>query len=160
MLHDSKGVCVPDRLKLAMASDHAGFALKEALKTHLAGRSDSIDLIDLGASDDQSVDYPDYGAAIGRTITGGQAERGIIICGSGIGISIAANRFPSVRAALCLTPEMARLARRHNDANVLALGARLIDEAMAKDCVDAFLETEFEGGRHRGRVDKLNMKGC
>ncbi|MGQ0528186.1 MAG: ribose 5-phosphate isomerase B [Alphaproteobacteria bacterium] len=143
-------------MKLAIASDHAGFELKEALKKHVQGRAE---ILDLGTTSTQSVDYPDFAAALGKAITHKEADFGIVICGSGIGISIAVNRFSAVRAALCMSPEMARLARQHNDANVLALGARLINERTAFECADIFLETEFEGGRHCGRVDKLT-KGC
>ena len=139
--------------KVALASDHAGFEMKEALKEYLSGRAE---IIDLGANSDESVDYPDFGKAMGEAITEGRAERGILICGSGIGVSIAANRFPAVRAALCTSSEMAHLARQHNDANVLALGARLTDLETAKSCVDDFLHVEFEGGRHQRRVDKMS----
>lgn len=135
----------------AISSDHAGFALKEALKKRFA----AVSWLDLGTNGPDSVDYPDFGKALGQAITDGKAERGIVICGSGIGISIAANRFPKVRAALCITSEMAKLARQHNDANVLALGARLVDEETAFAIVQAFLDTEFEGGRHAARVAKL-----
>lgn len=137
--------------KLAIASDHAGFHLKEAIKTHFP----EIEWVDLGTNSEDSVDYPDFGRALAETITEGAAQRGIVVCGSGIGISIAANRFPAVRAALCTSPQMAELARQHNDANVLALGARLSDEDTAFACVETFLKTEFEGGRHQRRVEKL-----
>ncbi len=140
------------RPKLAIACDHAGFEYKEAIKKHLEGRAD---ILDLGTNAQDSVDYPDFGQGMGRAITEGKAEKGIIICGSGIGISIAANRFPAVRAALCMNSTMARLARQHNDANVLALGARLMGLEIVYDCIDAFLNTKFEGGRHEGRVKKL-----
>ena len=143
--------------RIALASDHAGYELKEALKAYLEGRAD---IIDLGTHSDESVDYPDFGKAMGEAITDGRAERGILVCGSGIGISIAANRFPAVRAALCTSAEMASLSRQHNDANVLALGARIIDIETAKQCVDTFLNTEFEGGRHQRRVDKMTFNAC
>lgn len=139
--------------KIAIASDHAGFNLKEAIKNHFA---DSVEWLDLGTDSEESVDYPDFGKALGEAITNGEAPRGVVICGSGIGISIAANRFPKVRAALCMTKEMAHLARQHNDANVLALGERLVDTERAIEIVDVFLNTEFEGGRHQRRVDKLS----
>lgn len=139
--------------RFAIASDHAGFALKEALKERFGGK---IDFDDLGPDSEDRVDYPDYGRKMGEAITSGRAQRGILICGSGIGITIAANRFPSVRAANCVTPEMARLARAHNDANVLGLGQRLIDQETAFAIVEAFLGTEFEGGRHAARVEKLS----
>ncbi|MCC7305451.1 MAG: ribose 5-phosphate isomerase B [Alphaproteobacteria bacterium] len=142
--------------KLAIACDHAGLELKEAVKKHLAGKAPmNLEVLDLGTNTVDSVDYPDFGAAMGKAITDGKAAMGIVICGSGIGISIAANRFPAVRAALCMNATMARLARQHNDANVLALGARLVGAEIAFDCVDAFLNTKFEGGRHEARVKKL-----
>ncbi len=138
--------------KIAIACDHAGFEFKQLVKAYLEGKAE---VLDLGAHSTESVDYPDFGAAVGRAITNKDAEKGIVICGSGIGISIAANRFKDVRAALCMNSTMARLARQHNDANVLALGARLIGIEIAYDCIDAFLNTKFEGGRHEGRVAKL-----
>jgi len=139
--------------RIALASDHAGYELKETLKAYLDGRAE---IVDLGTNSTESVDYPDFGKAMGEVITEGRAELGIIVCGSGIGISIAANRFPAVRAALCTTSEMAHLARQHNDANVLALGARITDLDTAKACVDSFIHGEFEGGRHQRRVDKVS----
>ncbi len=138
---------------IAIASDHAGFDLKEDLKEDLKARG--FDVLDLGCHDVRSVDYPDYGRAMGEAIAEGKAKRGVVVCGSGIGISIAANRNPAVRAALVQTGLAARLSRQHNDANVLALGARLIGIETAKDCLEEFLNTEFEGGRHQRRVDKL-----
>lgn len=137
--------------KLIIASDHAGVNLKDKIKT----RFGEIEWLDLGTNSDDSVDYPDFGAAVGRAITRGDTAQGIVICGSGIGIAIAANRFPAVRAALCTSPEMARLSRQHNNANVLALGERIITEDTAFACVEAFLNTAFEGGRHERRVGKL-----
>lgn len=137
---------------IAIASDHAGFNYKEAIKTHLKDRAE---ILDLGPGSTESVDYPDFGQAMGRAIKDKKAEKGILICGSGIGISIAANREPAVRCALCTSAEMAKLSRQHNDANVLALGERIIDLKTALECVDTFLNTEFEGGRHQRRVDKL-----
>lgn len=138
---------------IAIACDHAGVDLKETLKAELAGRG--FDVLDLGTNGPESVDYPDFGAAMGDAIASGKAKRGVLVCGSGIGISIAANRNPAVRAALCQSGLMAKLSRQHNDANVLALGARLIGLETALDCLDAFLNTDFEGGRHQRRVDKL-----
>lgn len=138
---------------IALAADHAGFLMKEMVKDYLAGKG--YDILDLGTDSAASVDYPDYGHAMGEVMDAGRAERGIVICGSGIGISMAANRHASVRAALCTNGLMARLARQHNDANVLALGARIVGEEVAKNCVDVFLSTEFEGGRHQRRVEKL-----
>lgn len=138
---------------IAIACDHAGVDLKETLKAELANRG--FDVLDLGTNGPDSVDYPDFGAAMGDAIASGKAKRGVLVCGSGIGISIAANRNPAVRAALCQNGLMAQLSRQHNDANVLALGARLIGIETALDCLNAFLETDFEGGRHQRRVDKL-----
>jgi len=138
---------------IAVASDHAGYDLKEFIKEDLESRG--FDVLDLGTLSRESVDYPDYGAAMGEAIASGKVRRGVVVCGSGIGISIAANRNPAVRAALCQDGLMARLSRLHNDANVLALGARLIGIETAKDCLDNFLGTDFEGGRHQRRVDKL-----
>ena len=138
---------------ILLASDHAGFALKQALAEDL--RADGHSVIDLGPADETSVDYPDYAHKLAAALKQGAAERWVLVCGSGIGISIAANRHPHVRAALCTDATMARLARSHNDANVLALGGRLIGLETARDCLKAFLDTPFEGGRHQGRVDKL-----
>ncbi|MGD8327072.1 MAG: ribose 5-phosphate isomerase B [Sphingomonadales bacterium] len=138
---------------IAIASDHAGFALKSTLIEEL--KAMDFDVLDLGPSDTSSVDYPDFGRALADAIADGKAKRGVVICGSGIGISIAANRNPAVRAALCTNGLMARLARQHNDANVLALGERLTGVDVAKDCLREFLNTEFEGGRHARRVEKL-----
>ncbi|WP_348946529.1 ribose 5-phosphate isomerase B [Chitinibacter sp. FCG-7] len=143
-------------MKIAIASDHAGYELKEALKTFFG----QIDWLDLGAHNLDSVHYPDYGFAMGEAITDGRADRGIVICGSGIGISIAVNRFPAVRAALCTNSTMVRLSRLHNDANVLALGSRIIGFEVAQECVDAFLSTPFEGGRHQQRIDMLSANVC
>lgn len=138
---------------ISLASDHAGYDLKEEIKTYLQSRQ--VNVLDLGTNSRDSVDYPDFGKAMADSIAGGKAEFGILVCGSGIGISIAANRNPAVRAALCQSGLAAKLSRQHNDANVLALGARLIGVETALDCVDAFLSTDFEGGRHARRVDKL-----
>lgn len=138
---------------IVLACDHAAFEMKDLLKAEL--QRDDFDVLDLGTNGPDSVDYPDFGAALGDAIAEGRAACGVLLCGSGIGISIAANRNPAVRAALCQNSLMARLARQHNDANVLVLGARLIGIETAKDCLDAFLNTDFEGGRHQRRVDKL-----
>lgn len=138
-------------MKVAIASDHAGYEMKEALKKAFA----QYQWLDLGTEDMNSVDYADFGHAIGQVISTGEAPCGIVICGSGIGISIAANRYAKVRAALCTNAEMAQLSRLHNDANVLALGARIIDLETAKECVEAFMNTGFEGGRHERRVAAL-----
>lgn len=147
----------PSPQTIALACDHAGYALKEAIKAHL--QKAGVAVQDLGAHSEERVDYPDFGAALARAITGGDAARGIAICGTGIGISIALNRFKGIRAALCGSVTEARLARGHNDANVLCLGARVVGAGVAIDCVDAFLATEFEKGRHAGRVQKLEELG-
>ncbi|MBR0690453.1 ribose 5-phosphate isomerase B [Bradyrhizobium manausense] len=136
---------------VAIACDHGGFALKEALKAALP----DLAWLDLGTDGAASVDYPDFAHKLADAIKAGKAGRGILICGSGIGISIAANRHAHIRCALVHDVTGARLCRQHNDANVLALGGRMTGEAVAKDCVEAFLGTAFEGGRHQKRIDKL-----
>jgi ribose 5-phosphate isomerase B len=140
-------------LRIAIAADHAAFALKQALIAWL--EKSGHDVRDLGTHGPASVDYPDYGESLAAAIAADEAERGIALCGSGIGISIAVNRHPRARCALVSEPLSAMLARQHNDANVIALGARLIGEDMAKRCIEAFLATAFDGGRHQRRVDKL-----
>jgi len=141
-------------MRIAIASDHAAFTLKSALVEYL--RSAGHDVYDLGPHDESSVDYPDYGYKLAAAIAERTADRGVALCGSGIGISIAVNRHPAARAALVSEPLSARLAREHNDANVIAMGARLIGIEMAKACIDAFLSTDFGGDRHQRRVDKLS----
>ncbi|MBK1668657.1 ribose 5-phosphate isomerase B [Rhodovibrio sodomensis] len=138
---------------VAVAADHAGVTLKDALADDL--RAAGAEVVDLGTRGTESVDYPDYGAAMAEAIAAGRAPAGVLVCGTGIGISIAANRNPAVRAARCANTTDARLARQHNDANVLALGARTTGVEVAADCVRVFLTTAFEGGRHQRRVDKL-----
>jgi ribose 5-phosphate isomerase B len=138
---------------IAVAADHGGYELKTALLPVIA--SMGLAVLDLGTSSHESVDYPDYAAALAAALQDGRAQRGILICGSGIGISIAANRHSFVRAALCHDSLTARLARQHNDANVLALGGRVIGIETAKDCLATFLTTPFDGGRHAGRIAKL-----
>jgi len=138
---------------IALGADHAGYELKDVLKELLL--ADGYDVLDLGTNGGDSVDYPDFGRAVAEAITGGRAGKGVLVCGTGIGISIAANRYPAVRAALCRSGLEARLGREHNDANVLALGARITGLEAAKDCLHEFLNTEFGGGRHAGRVEKL-----
>ncbi len=141
---------------IAFASDHAGYDLKNSL--YMILKDEGYNIIDLGVNNETtSVDYPDFGFAMGQAITNNEAEYGVLICGSGIGISIAANRFPTVRAALCHDVTSARLCREHNDANVLVLGSRLIGTVTAEDCLRAFLNTEFAGDRHQNRVDKLSL---
>ena len=138
---------------IAIAADHAGVDLKILLVKELTALGYSP--LDLGTHSTESVDYPDFGHAVAKEIESGTAQRGIVICGSGIGISIAANRHKDIRAALCHSGLEARLARKHNDANVLALGARIIGLESAKDALRAFLSTDFEGGRHKRRVEKI-----
>lgn len=138
---------------LAVASDHAGFELKSELIDFLLAKG--CDVRDLGPNFADSVDYPDYGYALAHMVASGAVTIGVAICGSGIGISIAANRHPKIRAALCHNVETAQLARMHNDANVLALGARVVTSGLAKDMLTVFLATPFAGGRHVGRVEKL-----
>ncbi|MEQ9606974.1 MAG: ribose 5-phosphate isomerase B [Kiloniellaceae bacterium] len=139
---------------IAIGSDHAGFDLKAKLAEEL--RTSGYEVLDLGTKDaTTSVDYPDFGKAVAEAVTSGKADGGVVVCGTGIGISIAVNRTPGVRAALCHDETTARLSREHNDANVLALGARIIGESVAKDCLHAFLTTDFAGDRHVRRVEKL-----
>lgn len=141
-------------MRIAIASDHAALDLKAALVAWLQDLGHVVH--DLGPHDASSVDYPDYGYALARAVADGAADRGLALCGSGIGISIAVNRHPACRCALVSEPLSAQLAREHNDANVLAIGARLIGIEMAKACVTAFLATEFGGDRHQRRVTKLS----
>ncbi len=141
-------------VRVALAADHAGYKLKETLREAVAQWGHEV--VDLGTADAQrSVDYPDFGYALARSVAAGEADCGVAVCGTGIGISIAANREPGVRAALCHNATAARLSRQHNDANILALGGRIIGTEVALDCLKTFLETDFEGGRHSGRVAKL-----
>ena len=143
-------------MRIALSADHAGYELKDVLTAWL--QEIGHEVLDLGTNGPESVDYPDFGARLGRAIASGDAERGIAICGSGIGIAIAANRNPGCRCAQVNEPLSASLARTHNDANAIALGARLIGVEMAKACVTAFLSTDFEGGRHQRRVDMLSRE--
>jgi ribose 5-phosphate isomerase B len=141
-------------MKIAIASDHAALDMKADLVQWLGEQGHEV--ADLGPNDAASVDYPDYGYKLAEAVASGSAERGIALCGSGIGIAIAVNRNPKVRCAQVSEPLSAKLCRSHNDANAIAMGARLIGPEMARACARAFLETEFEGGRHCGRVDKLS----
>ena len=146
-------------MRIALSADHAGYILKDLLAAWLA--EEGHEIIDLGTNGPDSVDYPDFGARLGHAVASGEADRGIAVCGSGIGIAIAANRNPGCRCAQVNEPLSASLARTHNDANAIALGARLIGPDMAKACVAAFLATDFEGGRHQRRVDLLSQpKDC
>jgi ribose 5-phosphate isomerase B len=141
-------------MKIAIASDHGGYALKEYLKGHLAKRG--LTVLDLGTDSEESVDYPAFGRACGEAVAAGEADRGVVCCGTGIGVSIAANKVKGVRCAVCTNAFMAEMCARHNDANVLALGGRVLGEAEAAALVDLWLDTPFEGGRHQRRVDALN----
>lgn len=143
-----------NKITVALGSDHAGFNLKEELKSELAALG--MDCLDLGTDTLDSVDYPDFGRAVADALVDGRASKGVVVCGTGIGISIAANRVAGIRAAVCHDATTARLAREHNDANILALGARVVGGEVAKDCLHAFLSTPFDGGeRHLRRVVKL-----
>lgn len=141
-------------MKIAIASDHAAIEMKADLAQAL--REWGHDVLDLGPETTDRVDYPDYGYKLAEAIASGQAERGVVLCGSGIGISIAANRHPAIRCALVSDPYAAALSREHNDANVIAMGSRLIGPDMARTCLQTFLVAEFAGGRHEGRVAKLS----
>ncbi len=139
---------------LAIGSDHGGFALKQEIMEHL--KELGVEFKDLGTYTEDSCDYPEYGEAVARAVASGECERGIAICGTGIGISIAANKVRGVRAAVCGDCYSAEMTRRHNDANVLCMGARVVGSGLAMKIVDVFLETPFEGGRHARRVAKIH----
>jgi ribose 5-phosphate isomerase B len=142
-------------MKIAIASDHGGYELKEYLKEHLAKRA--FEVLDLGTYSAEPADYPDFGRACGEAVVSGRADRGVVCCGTGIGISIAANKVKGVRCALCANAFMAEMCARHNDANVIALGGRVLGGEEAAALTDIWLDTPFEGGgRHQRRVDMLN----
>ena len=145
-------------MKIAIASDHGGYQLKEEIKKYLEGRN--IEVVDLGTNSEESVDYPIYGKACGEAVMSGKADRGIVCCGTGIGISIAANKVKGIRCALCTDVHMAEMSRKHNDSNVLSLGGRTTPVDKALEIVGVWLDTEFEGGRHQRRVDMLNALAC
>ena len=138
---------------ILIASDHAGFELKEKLERWL--RETGYAVTDLGTNSEQSTDYPDYAHPLAQRVSDGEAERGVLLCGTGLGMSYVANRYPHVRAAVAWAPEIAELARKHNDANVLALPARFLSEDQARQILKAWLDTPFEGGRHERRVEKI-----
>lgn len=138
---------------IAIGSDHAGFALKQEVMKHLAEKG--LEYKDYGTFTAESCDYPDFGEAVGRAVVSGECEKGILICGTGIGIGIAANKIDGVRCATCSDCFSADMARRHNNANILAFGARVVGAGLALMLVDTFLGTDFEGGRHARRVDKI-----
>ena len=140
-------------MKISLGSDHRGYALKDTLKQFLADRG--VEAIDVGPFSEGSVDYPDYGGLAAEKVSSGECERGIVICGSGIGMCIVANKYPRVRCALCHDVQSAKMSRKHNNSNVLSLAADKIDEPLALNIVNGWLETEFEGGRHQDRIDKI-----
>ena len=140
-------------MKIVVGCDHAAYELKEAIKAKLIGEGHEV--IDVGCDSTESVDYPKYGHAVGRTVASGEAERGIAVCGSGIGISIACNKVPGIRAALCTSVEMAEMCRRHNNANVVCMGARMISQELAFDIIDTWMTTEFEAGKHLRRINEI-----
>lgn len=142
-------------MKIALGADHGGFLLKETIKKHLEGKG--IEVVDKGTYSTDSVDYPTYAKAVANAVLNEEVTYGILICGTGIGISIAANRFKGIRAALCSNTTMAKLTREHNNANILALGARMTGDVLALDIVDEFLKTEFEGGRHQNRIEAIEL---
>lgn len=141
-------------MKIAIGCDHAGYPLKVSVEDKLL--KEGYGVMDVGTESTESVDYPIYGKSVGRAVASGLADRGIVICGSGIGISIAANKVKGVRCALCTSVEMAEMSRRHNDANVLAMGARMIEQDLAFEIVDKWLTTDFEGGKHLRRINMLD----
>ena len=137
---------------IVIASDHAGYKLKSSLIKHISNKS----FIDLGTNSEKKVDYPDYAKKLVKQIKDKRYVKGILICGSGIGMSIAANRFKGIRASLCYTPDMAELSRKHNDANILVLPGRFMDVNIAKLCIDNFLKIDFDGDRHKIRIEKID----
>lgn len=139
---------------IAIGSDHAGFDLKEKIKSFLV--NEKISFIDTGTYSSESVDYPDFAHAVSRAIINNEAQRGILICGSGEGVCITANKHADIRAGLVWNAEIAKLIRQHNDANIICLPARFIDEQTALNCISEFIKTAFEGGRHQKRVEKIN----
>jgi len=140
---------------IVIGSDHAGYALKEKVKSFVSERG--VEVEDIGTFSEDSVDYPDFGIKVASSVSDGSFERGILICGSGLGMSMVANRFQNVRAALCNDLFSAIMSRRHNDSNVLVLGGRVVGETLAQEIVKAWLETPFDGGRHQSRIEKFNM---
>lgn len=140
-------------MRIALGADHGGFELKNEIRTHL--ESQGIEVIDLGTNSKDSVDYPRFGFLVGDAVSTGKADLGIVVCGTGLGISIAANKVPGIRAVVCTETYSARMAREHNNANILALGGRVIGIGLALDIVDIFLKTPFAGGRHARRIDLI-----
>ena len=140
--------------KIAIASDHGGFDLKESVIDQLLNKNWEVD--DLGPANNESVDYPDYGVKLVEAILGKNIERGILICGTGLGMSIVVNRFPGIRGTLCTDVYTAKMCRKHNDSNILILGGRVVGKGLAAEIVETWLITNFEGGRHQKRLDKIN----
>lgn len=141
-------------MRIALGADHAGYPLKEHLRRHLESQGHEVE--DFGTTSEASTDYPDYAGKVGRAVAEDRADRGLLVCGTGIGMAIAANKIPGVRAANCFEPLTSHMARAHNDANVLALAGRIVADAYAEEILREFLETPFEGGRHQRRVDKIH----
>ena len=141
-------------MKIGFGSDHGGYNLKSKLISYL--KENNYEVLDFGTFGTESVDYPDYGLKVAEAVKNGECDRGIVICGTGLGISISANKVPGIRAAVCTNSYMARMSREHNDANVLALGERVVGLDLAIDIVDAWLKAEFQGGRHEARVGKIS----
>ena len=138
---------------IIIGCDHAAYPLKEKVKSHLINKG--IDVVDVGTDNEKSVDYSDFGARVASQVSTGTFDRGILLCGTGLGMSMVANKYPRVRAALCNDLFSAIMSRRHNDANILVMGGRVIGEALAAEIVDSWLETPFEGGRHQSRIDNF-----
>lgn len=142
-------------MKMVIGSDHAGYAIKEIIKGLLLDRH--IEVLDVGTSGTESCDYPDFGKMVAEKVAKGEFDRGILVCGTGIGMSIVANRFPKIRAALCNDPYTAKMSRRHNDANMLVIGGRIVGPGLATEIVNVWLDSPFEGGRHKERLDKIDI---
>ena len=144
--------------QIGIACDHAGYELKEFLVGYLGSKG--FEVVDFGTDSPESVDYPDFAHPLADAVESGELERGIGLCGSGEGISMTLNKHQGIRAALCWQPELARLARAHNNANIIVLPGRFIEPALALNCVEVFFDTDFEGGRHQGRIDKMPLNDC
>jgi ribose 5-phosphate isomerase B len=142
-----------EKLKIAIASDHAGREMKEELKSFL--ESMGVEVVDMGVNDDKSVDYPDYGIPLAERVSNGDVPKGVLVCGTGIGMSILANKFKGVRAALVSDVYTARMAKEHNDANILVIGGRIVGKGLAREMLKTWIEARFEGGRHQTRLDKI-----
>lgn len=141
--------------KIVVGADHAGFELKTHLVEHL--KENGYDVLDVGTDSEESVDYPDYAVKVAEAVVSGRAGRGLLVCGSGLGVAIAANKIAGVRAVTANTVELARLSKQHNDANVLAVGSRIVEPSVAEEILDSWLDMEYEGGRHQRRVDKITQ---